>query len=154
VVAFFASVIVLGLMLGIVVLVGVRRPVGKPMTWGEALLAGTFVFGLLLVAYGVVPDRWLRWADGPELGWRSDRIAFAISSKGIKFGSMAAKIGGRGKVQVTDQTLRDFIVSGIYVVMLGAQVALWSWWQKRGRPKPGAELEPVSAFGRPLVREA
>ena len=50
---------------------------------GEAMIAGTFVFGLMLMFYGVVPDRWLRLADG-ELKWRSDK--FGIPVGGIAIG--------------------------------------------------------------------
>jgi hypothetical protein len=35
--------------------------------------------------------------------------------------------------------------------MLGLHIALWSYWQKRGRTS--AEIVPTSAYGRPLVKE-
>ena len=44
-----------------------RRPKGTPTSWGEAMLAATFVFGLLFLAFGVVPDRFIAHADA-ELG--------------------------------------------------------------------------------------
>jgi hypothetical protein len=52
---------------------------------------------------------------------------------------------------VSYQSLRDIIAAGIYIVMLGAQVALWAMWQKRGK-KASTELA-TSDFGRPLVRK-
>ena len=36
--------------------------------------------------------------------------------------------------------------------MLGAQIALWAMWQKRGQAKPSTEVA-TSDFGRPLVRK-
>jgi hypothetical protein len=148
-----AFVVSLGLLvvgIGICIRVGKRRPPGTPYTWGEAFVAATFVFGLMLLAYGIVPNQWLLWADN-QLVWRSDRMLLAISSKGIKFGDAAKTFGGSGRILVTYEALRDMIAAGIYIVMLGGQVALWAMWQKRGEKKP-PELE-VSEFGRPLVRK-
>ena len=53
--------------------IGRRRPPGAPFTWGEAFVTSTFVFGLMLLAYGVVPNEWLKFADD-DLLWRSDKI--------------------------------------------------------------------------------
>jgi hypothetical protein len=78
-------------------------------------------------------------------------MLLAISSDGIKFGENAASIGGGGRILMSYQTLRDMIAAGIYIAMLGAQVALWAMWQKRGQ-KPSTELA-TSEFGRPLVRK-
>ena len=154
VVAFIASILILVVGVGIVFWIGSRRPPGTPVTWGEALVGGTYVFGLMLLAYGIVPNQWLKWADN-ELLWRPDRALLAISSKGIKLGSKAATIGGRGRVLVNYQALRDIIAAGIYGVMLGAHVVLWGKWQKRGRRlEPVAEVERTSAFGRPVVKKA
>src|SRR5213078_3469842 len=71
--AFIASLLITGVMVGIVLYAAKRRQPGQPLTWGEALLAGTFVLAVMLMIYGVVPDRWLRWADG-DLKWRSDKV--------------------------------------------------------------------------------
>ena len=137
-VALAVSVAVLVGGIGLCIAVGRRRPPGTPYTWGEALVAATFVFGLMLVAYGIVPNQWLKWADN-ELLWRSDRIFYKLT------------FFGRGRITISYQAVRDILVSGIYVGMLGLQIALWSQWQKRGRK--GAEVVPTSAYGRPLVRE-
>jgi hypothetical protein len=148
-----AFVVSLGLFLigiGICIRVGQRRPPGTPLTWGEAFVAATFVFGLMLLGYGVVPNQWLLWADN-ELVWRSDKILLAVSSEGVKFGDAAATFGGTGRVLVTYQALRDIIAAGIYVAMLGVQIALWAMWQKRGQVKR-TEVA-TSDFGRPLVRK-
>ena len=148
-----AFVLSLGLLvagLGLCFRVAQRRPIGTPLTWGEAFVAATFVFGLMLLGYGVVPNEWLLWADN-RLVWRSDKLLLAVSSKGIKFGDAAAGFGGSGRILVTYQALRDIIAAGIYVAMLGAQIALWAVWQKRGQ-KQSTEVA-VSQFGRPLVRK-
>ena len=141
--------------LAIIYIVGRRRPPGTPLTWGEAIVAATFVFGVLLLGYGVVPNEWLKWADN-QLLWRPDRIWFAVSTKWPVFftGSNAAveSAAGRGRVIVSFQALRDIIAATIYILMLGLQVALWISFQKRGRKAATTEVARTSTFGRPVVR--
>ena len=52
---------------------GKRRPVGSPLTWGQAMLAATYVFALFFLAYGIVPHQWLTHEQN-QLNWRADRI--------------------------------------------------------------------------------
>jgi hypothetical protein len=95
----------------------------------------------MFLAYGIVPHQWLTWADN-ELGWRADKILFGpgdVLDKALPF-------------TMTYLVVRDLIATGIYIVFFGAQIALWMWWQNRGREKP-KEIE-TSAYGRPLVRPA
>lgn len=157
-IAFIASLVITGIMVGIVVFVARRRPPGQPLTWGEAFVAAAFLFALLLMVYGIVPDRWLRWADN-ELRWRSDKLGIPtgplhylgvpnpIFSKGVYVGK------NRGKIVLNAQDLRDVVAAGIYIVFLGLQIYAWGWWQKRGKKvSTPPELE-TSAYGRPLVRK-
>ena len=67
-VAFVVSFAIAILGMVVVHLYGRHRPVGSPLTWGEAIFAATFVFFLMFWAYGVVPNQWLQWANN-ELGW-------------------------------------------------------------------------------------
>lgn len=146
-----ASIVILIVGIGICLAVGRRRPPGAPLTWGEAFVGGTFVFALMLVAYGVIPNQWLKYADN-ELLWRSDKLLVAISAKGVKWGQQAKTFGGTGRILINYQAVRDAIAAVFYIVFLGGQIALWSAWQKRGRTRP--ELEPSSVFGRPIVKKA
>ncbi len=150
-VALVWSLVITAIMVAVVVVVARRRPVGQPMTWGEAFAAATFVFVLMVMVYGVVPDQWLEWADN-ELGWRSDNIGIP-NPFGEPWFRDGIAFGGRGRITVTAETIRDVIASAIYVVGLLGQVGGWLWWQRRGRrPARPAEL-PTSAYGRPLVRK-
>jgi hypothetical protein len=148
VVAFVASLIVAILMIGLVFWYGRRRPVGAPLTWGEAILAAVYSFFLMFWVYGVVPHQWLTWA-GNELGWRTDKI---VEGYHLWF------TGKEGIVQyflpfgLDYEKIRDILVSLIYVVFLGLHVAMWSMWQARGKEKPAAIA--TSTYGRPLVRRA
>lgn len=153
---FIASLVITGLMVAVVVLVARRRPPRAPMTWGEAFLAGTFMFALMLMFYGVVPNQWLGWADN-GLTWRSDKIGiptgpFPLGGKDHLLFPQGIPLPN-GHFVVTAQVVRDVVVTGIYAFFLVAQALGWLWWQRRGRqPTPTAQLE-TSAFGRPLLRK-
>ena len=144
-VAFTTSLVVLVLLSAIGIYVGARRPVGTPLTWGEAMVAGTYVFFVMFWAYGVFPHFWLAWADG-DLHWAPNRIWMLPSYK-----TAESSFTWPLPITVTYQTLRDIIAVGIYLVVIGANVYVFAWWQKRGKKKP-VELVK-SDFGRPLVRE-
>ena len=151
--AFISSMIILFLGVAICMYVGGRRPIGTPLTWGEAMVAGTYAFGLMLLAYGIVPHQWLNYADN-ELLWRPDKLLVGISSAGVVWGNDAKNLGGTGRILINYQAIRDIIASVLYIVFLGGQMYLWSVWQKRGRKKPGDVEEARSRFGRPVLRKA
>jgi hypothetical protein len=119
-----------------VILYGRRRPVGAPLSWGEAMAAAMFAMFLLLWWYGVIPHQWLTWAEG-ELGWRSDRLL--------------AEPTGNQPLTVSYKTLADIIAVVIYGVGIALHIGLWAVWNDRGKKKP-AEV-PASRYGRPLVRK-
>ncbi len=125
---------------------GKRRPVGKPLSWGEAMLAAAYVFGLMFLAFGVVPHQWIDHAD-KELGWSRDNIVMGPGGI-LKSQSM----GGWMPFTITYEAIRDIIVVVLHAIYFGLIIFMWSWWQKRGQVKT-AEIE-VSSFGRPLVRKA
>lgn len=136
----FSLLLTLALCAGVVAYAS-RRPVGTPLSWGEALVAGLYLFGAMFLIYGVVPHQWLNFADN-ELRWRSDKILMGpgdIFDKALPF-------------TLTYQVIRDILATGIYGVGLVGQGLLWTWWQRRGQTKP-KEL-PTSAYGRPLVKKA
>jgi hypothetical protein len=132
-----------------------RRQPGQPLTWGEAFVSATFLFGLMLMIYGIVPDQWLRWADG-GLKWRSDKIGIPTGPLPFKHHLLfehGVSFFGRGRIMLTAQVLRDIVATLIYVVFLVAQCAAWLWWQKRGKKAAQQPAIETSAYGRPLVRK-
>ena len=151
-VAFLTSLLITALMCVVVVVVGLTRRPGKSLTWGEAVVAAVFVFGLLLLMYGIVPNQWLLWADN-ELGWRKD--AFGIPNPFGKsfFEKGISWPGGRGRIQISKEAIRDVIAATIYIVALLGQLKFWKWWQSRGERTVTADVER-SAYGRPLIRKA
>ena len=149
-VAFIGSLLVTIVVTALVIPMAKRRPVGTPLTWGEAMVASVWAFFLMFWAYGLVPHLWLTWA-GNELGWRPDKIVYGPWDI-LKPQSMEGWL----PVTITYQTLRDIIAVLIYVVLLVAQVWLWIWWQNRGKRAEAATAAKASAtseFGRPLVRK-
>jgi hypothetical protein len=135
-VAFAFSVLLTILSVGVIVWYARRRPQGQPVTWGEAMVAATFVFWIMFLVYGIVPHQWLTYADN-ELGWRQDKILVQSGDFGMPF-------------TVTYLVIRDLVAVAIYGIGLAGHVALWMLWQNRGKEKP-KEL-PTSAYGRPLVK--
>ena len=148
-VAFVTALIILVALSALIVPMAKRRPVGTPLTWGEAMVASVYAFFLMFWAYGVIPHLWLTWADN-ELQWRPDKILYGPGSI-----LQPQALGGNFPMTITYQTLRDFIAVGIYVVFLGGQIAMWAWWQNRGKRADAATSTAVveSEFGRPLVRK-
>jgi hypothetical protein len=109
------------------------------------MVAAVYVFLVMFWAYGVVPHLWLAWADG-DLHMAPNRF-FAVPH----YKKAGATFKWPLPITVSYQTLRDLVVVGIYLVVFGANIALWPFWQNRGKKKPVAVAK--SDYGRPLVRE-
>ncbi len=143
-VSFMVSLVVTALVISGGVWYMKRRPAGTPTTWGEAMVGAFYVFVGFFLIYGVVPHYWLQWADGP-LAWRPDKILYG------PWDILKPKAeGGNFPLTISYETLRDLVAVVIYNVFLGLNVVLWITWQKRGQK---AAPQPVSEYGRPLVRE-
>jgi hypothetical protein len=140
----FSLVLTIGL-IGAAVAYGKRRPVDRKATWGEAMFGSVYAFGVMFLAYGVVPHQFIDHAD-KDLGWRKDKILFGPG------GILKPKaLGGSFPMTVSYEALRDIIVVVIYVVFVGVAVWSFGWWQKRGQK---IEKAPTSTYGRPLVKKA
>jgi hypothetical protein len=146
VVAFVSSLILTGLLLGVVVLVAKRRPIGAPITWGEAMVAATFIFFLMFWAYGMVPHLCLTWADN-ELQWRPDNLLYG------PFNVVKPQVlGGWFPMTINYQVVRDLVAVAIYGVFLGVNIGMWAWWNDRTKRAEAAKALPTSDYGRPLVK--
>lgn len=126
-----------------VLLYSKRRPVGAPLSWGEAMAAAVFAFVLFNFWYGVVPHQWITLADN-EWGWRKDRIFFGPGDLFEPHRFLPFTI--------TYEALRDIIVTVIYGAGLTLHVFHWVQWQNRAKPK--AEVVPTTSYGRPLARKS
>ena len=63
-VAFICTLLVGFVGVAVVLLYGKRRPVGAPLSWGEAMAASVTAMFLFLWWYGVIPHQWLTYAEG------------------------------------------------------------------------------------------
>jgi len=140
----FAAAI--GMILG-VVWYGKRRPVGKPVTWGEAMLGATYIFGMLFLTYGILPHQFIDHAD-KDLGWSKDKLIYGPG--GILKPESA---GGWNPITLQYEAVRDTIVVLLHAMFFGLNMWLAIWWQTRGDKVATKEL-PVSTYGRPLVKKA
>ncbi|WP_162942335.1 hypothetical protein [Desertimonas flava] len=127
---------------------GKRRPVGKPVSWGEAMLGAAYAFFTMFVAFGVAPHQWIDHAD-KNLGWSKDKIIYGPGG----FLKPTALGGFWNPITLQYEAVRDIVVVLIHVVYFGLIIFIWKWWQSRGETKPSTEVA-TSTFGRPLVRKS
>ena len=123
-----------------------RRPKGTPVSWGEAMLAAVYVFGVMFIAFGVVPHQWISHSD-QNLQWTKSKIIYG------PFDLLKPKAaGGHFPFTASYEAIRDIVVVVLHVWYFGLILFLWGVWQKRGDAKPGTEVA-TSTYGRPLVRK-
>ena len=125
-----------------------RRPKDKKATWGEAMLASMYAFGLMVVAFGICPDRWIAHADA-ELGWGTTNIVYGP----FDILKPTAVGGSFNPITIPWQAMRDIGVVIIHVWFFGLLIYIWGKWQKRGEATPGTGVA-TSNYGRPLVKKA
>jgi len=146
---FIASLVVMGLLLGIYHWYERKARPNKKMTWGESMVAALYVFAVFFWVYGVVPHFWLEWAD-KGLNWRADKI---LNGPGNILQPQAS--GGWMPFTITYLVIRDLIAVLIYNVVLFGNIKYWAHWQSRDarRDEAAKLVDEPSEFGRPLVRE-
>ncbi|MCB0963751.1 MAG: hypothetical protein KDA98_10690, partial [Acidimicrobiales bacterium] len=108
-VAFTGSLIVLALLMVGILVYAKRRPVGTPLTWGEAMAAAVYVTFAMFWAFGVVPHQWLTYAEG-DLAMRSDAILAGPGSTGL-FDWLP--------IVISKQTLSDTVAVTLYMLAFG-----------------------------------
>lgn len=123
-----------------------RRPKGTPVSWGEAMVAAVYAFGVMFLAYGVVPHQFIDYSD-KQLGWTKSYIIYGPGDI-LK----PKALGGHFPFTMSYEAIRDIAVVLIHVWYFGLTIYLWTMWQKRGEKKAGTEVA-TSTFGRPLVRK-
>lgn len=117
-----------------------RRPQNAPLTWGQAMGAAMYVTFVMFWFFGVVPDRWMNYAEG-SMAMRSDAILVGAGSTGW-FQDFP--------VVISKATIADLVTVNIYMIGLAGTMVMWSAWQKRGSKV--ADKVEQSTYGRPLVK--
>jgi hypothetical protein len=144
--AFLASLIGATVLTLVAIPYGKRRPIGTPVSWGEAMLGSVYAFGVMFLAFGIVPHQWIDHAD-KELGW--DRTKIIYGPGGIL---KPQSLGGWNPITLQYEAVRDIVVVLIHVYFFGLLLFIWVWWQKRGQS--AAKAIETSTYGRPLVKKA
>lgn len=148
-VRYIASVVVFMLMLIPFFVVAHRRKAGAALTWGEAMVAANYVFLLLFWLYGVIPHEYLNWADA-ELAWRPDLTIIGPEATWTWWHGLWSAI----PLTIHKQTIRDLIVSLIYIIGLGGFIWACAYWNERHKAPAASSVAPTSTYGRPLVSKA
>lgn len=139
-VAFTGSLLLTIVMTAGIFAYGKRRPVGTPLSWGQAMVGALYVSFVLVLAFGIVPDRWLVYAAS-SLNMRSDAILAGPGSTGWLDGL---------PIVISKQVVADLVAVNLYMVFLVTALKLWGVWQNRG--KKTTEAVATSNYGRPLVK--
>lgn len=139
-VAWTGSLLVSILMAGAILWYAKRRPKDAELTWGQAMWASFYVTFLMFWFFGVVPDRWMNFAEG-ELAMRSDAILAGPGSTGWLKDL---------PVVISKQVVADLVTVHIYMIGLVVTMIIWSKWQRRGEDV--ADEVEKSNYGRPLVK--
>jgi hypothetical protein len=125
-----------------------RRSPDKKGSWGESMFGSVYAFGVMFLAFGVVPHQWIDHAD-KDLGWTRQKLIYGPFDI-LKPTSVG---GAWNPINISYEALRDIIVVLIHVFYFALLIVLWKVWQSRGDKKPGTEVA-TSNYGRPLVRKA
>ncbi len=115
----------------------------QPMTWARATLASIISFMALVFYFGMVPSEWLNFAQ-TDLDWSSQRVALTIPSWLV--------LGN--DVTLSWAFVKDNIQMAYSLGMLafGGVFAIQIQKMKDGRPASAVSADPVSPYGRPLVK--
>lgn len=125
-----------------------RRPKDRKASWGECMLGSMYAFATMILAFGIVPDRWIAHCDA-ELGWGATRIVYGP----FDLLKPTALGGAWNPITIPYQAVRDVVVVLLHVWFFGLVIFLWGKWQKRGDAPPAGIAIETSSYGRPLVKK-
>ncbi len=113
----------------------------QKMTWARATVASFLTWVELVIFFGIVPSEWLNFSQ-TDLDMSPAKIALQIPSWLVLGNDVA----------ISQAAVKDSISMGYHMVMLGLGAVLAYKIQDIGKPAP-PEPEPVSPYGRPLVKK-
>jgi hypothetical protein len=115
----------------------------RPITWARAAVGAGLFTGLMMILFGVIPNQWLTLTQA-ELEWSSQRIFITLPA--------ALTLGS--DISISYAALKDMILQGYILFVLVATAVVMVQWQDRAKKRIDAPPpEPVSVYGRPLVKK-
>jgi hypothetical protein len=114
----------------------------QKMTWARAAVASFLSWVELVIVFGIVPSEWLNFSQ-TDLDMSPAKIALTMP-RWLVLGN---------DVAISQAAVKDSVSMGYHLVMLGLGAVLALKLQDIGKLAP-AQPEPVSPYGRPLVRES
>jgi hypothetical protein len=125
------------------------RDPARKATWAECFAGAVATFAMFTLGYAIIPSEWLTYANS-GLEWGDNTKFVFMSHQAI----LGLSFLPNYPFNLDFPALRDVVVSLIYGIILGANLMVFSKWQKRLAVKPvqDADDAPVrrSRFGRPL----
>lgn len=115
----------------------------QEMTWARATVASIVTFMALVFYFGMVPSEWLNFAQ-TDLDWSSQRVAVTIPSWLV--------LGN--EVELSWAFVKDNIqmIYSLGMLAFAGVLAIQIQKMKDGRPASAAKSDPISPYGRPLVK--
>ncbi len=114
---------------------------GKPMTWAGATVAALVFTVEMLLLFGVVPNQWLTLTQG-TFEWTGQKIAFTLPKWLVLNNDVSISYG----------VIKDVVSGGYSATLLGAIAVGMYQIQERGKKGAVPKPQPVSTYGRPLVK--
>ncbi len=112
------------------------------LTWARATIASFITWVELVILFGMVPSEWLNFSQ-TDLDMSPAKIALTIPSWLVLGNDVA----------LSQAMLKDSISMGYHMALLGLGAVVAYKIQDIGKPAPAAP-DPVSPYGRPLVKKA
>ena len=112
----------------------------REMTWAIATLAALLFTIEMLLLFGVVPNQWLALTQG-NFEWTGQKIWFTLPEWLVL----------NNEVSISFGVVKDAVAGGYSAVLLGAIAVTMYKLQERAKP-PAPKPEPVSPYGRPVVK--
>ena len=113
----------------------------RHLTWALATLAAMIFTIEMLLLFGVVPNQWLALTQG-NFEWTSQKIWFTLPEWLVLNNDVSISFG----------VVKDAVSGGYSAVLLGVIAVTIYQLQERAKKADVPKPDPVSPYGRPLVK--
>ncbi|MCH7668458.1 MAG: hypothetical protein IIB04_03100 [Acidobacteria bacterium] len=115
----------------------------RQLTWARAAI-GAFVFtSMVMLLFGVIPNQLLTIAQ-TDLDWSSQRTLFTIPRV----------LALNNDISISYEVLKEILVAGMTGnLLIGIPVAMVKWQTYEKNRIESDPVTPISAFGRPTVKQ-